>query len=223
VHITINILPSQATVAATGGAHYHPDLSLNGIGDSVYVTNGDGLIPIEQQFPEDTIERRDRLDFFDLSSWPQQRDYDYSRQQLPRTQVEQCQRINLEPLPDSRLATVQRALDFIYELCDSLQQDELWGILLLQRKLNDVRQYLLSENSENNYPAPDTALILKELDQRLSALSSKIENAISNNDPMGFDLFSRIRHWFTSASKSNDKDPPPNITVDETQPSRKRG
>ncbi|KAM8718495.1 hypothetical protein ACLKA7_001665 [Drosophila subpalustris] len=125
-----------------------------------------------------------------------------------------------DTLPSRRLAVVQRALDLIYEICENLQPDRLLDILLLQRKLNDVRNYLLSESQETT-PEFDTALLLNELDQRLSAVTSKIDKAISNHDSMGFDLFSKIRHWFQPAGRSNAKDSP-NPAVNEVESNRKR-
>lgn len=217
-----NILPSGITVAATG-LNWHPEhaLSMNGIGlphncDSIHVTNGVGT-----SFSYSSISTQlQQLPTNDISS-QQRKDYDYTQYSVsfPVPEVEQRQ-TSTESLPDRRLGVLQRALDLIYEICENPQSDTLLDILLLQRKLNDVRNYFLSESQEIS-PSLNTALLLNELDQRLIAVSSKIDNAISKHDSMGFDLLSKIRHWFLPAGRNNARDSP-NPAVDESESSRKR-
>ncbi|KAH8300868.1 hypothetical protein KR044_000694, partial [Drosophila immigrans] len=113
---------------------------------------------------------------------------------------------------DRRLEVVQRALDFIIETIeDQRQVDNLWGVLLLQRKLSDVRDYLLSEQIDKL----SIAKLIHEIDQRIQQLSSKFDSVTtttptttctthnsSNHDPMGFDLFNKIRQWFQLGGRS---------------------
>ncbi|KAH8386409.1 hypothetical protein KR093_000341, partial [Drosophila rubida] len=117
---------------------------------------------------------------------------------------------------DRRLDVIQRALDFIIKTIENQHQvDNLWGVVLLQRKLTDVRNYLLSEEIDQiSKTSADAAKLIKEVDQRVQELSSKFESVSnspvsatsctfnSNNDPMGFDLFNKIRQWFQLGGRS---------------------
>ncbi|XP_034489618.1 sentrin-specific protease [Drosophila innubila] len=205
---------------------------VNGIGlphscdSAVHVTNGVG--PFSSISTQHTQQQQLLIDNINNCN-RQQVDYDYTQQYsvtFPITELEQRETLNLDfntptqSLPDRRLETIQRALDLIYEIFENLQPDRLLDILLLQRKLNDVRDYLLAESQEIS-PAFNTALLLNELDQILTAVSSKIDSAISNHDSMGFDLLSKIRHWFLPAGRNNAKDSS-NPSVDEIESNRKR-
>ncbi|XP_030379709.1 uncharacterized protein LOC115627955 [Scaptodrosophila lebanonensis] len=108
---------------------------------------------------------------------------------------------------DSRLATLQRTAEFLNEFCENqlcnCDLETFWKILLLRRKLFDVRDYLLSETLD-----ADTRDWLQYFDDRLAPVSARIDqiNRDNTKDPMGFDLLTKIRHLFALGSWNSGKD-----------------
>lgn len=239
-----NILPSRVTVAASPASNWNQEyaLPLNGnagppYSDTVFMTNGAGPSTILcQPLHKDTL--RDII--------AQHREQQQQQKQQTgdnNIRVTNCigstkfeySVITTEHESDKRLSVIQRALDFIEHICVNRHVEELWSVLLLQRKLSDVREYLLSESQETSSStirrgtaaasSSNTNKLIEEIDQRINALSSSIDsttpNQNTNHDSMGFDLFNRIRHWFLLGGRSNAKDPPKS-QGDDSEQSRKR-
>lgn len=256
-----NILPSRVTVAASAASNWNPEyaLPLNGIGgvpysDSVYMTNGAGPSPTHcQPFLKDTLKESSYIvteqQHFHFQQQQQQQQHSIETNiKITTNSIEQkvldfpAVQNSKQHESDKRLTVIQRALDFIEHICVNRHVEELWSVLLLQRKLSDVREYLLSETNETSAaaasavatttPTPfkkgtsDTSKLIDEIDQRIKALSATIDsstaaNPKTNHDSMGFDLFNRIRHWFVLGGRSNAKDPPKSLGEDSEQ-GRKR-
>lgn len=243
-----NILPSRVTVAASAASNWNPEyaLPLNGIGggsylDSVFMTNGAGPSPTScQPFLKDTL--REEASY--IVTEPQ---HFHLEQHSIETNVRVTTNSigqNIFDFPavqnskehesDKRLTVIQRALDFIEHICVNRHVEELWSVLLLQRKLSDVREYLLSETNETSTATTphrkgtsDTSKLIDEIDQRINALSATIDsstavNPKTNHDSMGFDLFNRIRHWFLLGGRNNAKDPPKSQGEDCEQNRKRR-
>lgn len=251
-----NILPSRVTVAASAASNWNPEyaLPLNGIGgvpysDSVCMTNGAGSSPTHcQPFLKDTLREASYIvtEPQHLNFQQQQQQHQHSIEtniRLTTNSIGQkaidfpVVQSNTEHESDKRLTVIQRALDFIDHICANRHVEELWSVLLLHRKLSDVRDYLLSETNETSTAAAtttsfkkgitDTSKLIDEIDQRINALSATIDsstavNPKTNHDSMGFDLFNRIRDWFLLGRRSNAKDPPKSQSEDSGQNRKRR-
>ncbi|XP_062138795.1 uncharacterized protein LOC133847641 [Drosophila sulfurigaster albostrigata] len=250
--LAVNILPCRVTVAATG-ANWNPQqqqhsvilvngtkdgLTFNCDGDTVlnYVTKDNCPYPI---YPTTTTDNKNFQQFLKYNT----NQKGFSSSQLKTEFDQQCSSSNNNAIhlttaatrtgpstietTDRRLEVVQRALDFILDTIeDHRQVDNHWAILLLLRKLSDVRDYLLSEEIDEFSIA---AQLKHEFDQRIQELSTKIdsvttETLTSNHDPMGFDLFNKIRQWLQLGGRSQQpKDQQSNQTVgNDVEHKRKR-
>lgn len=240
-----NILPSRVTVAASAASNWNPEyaLPLNGIAglpysDSVYMTNGAGPSTTHcQPVLQDTIRNTY------CAAAPLEQQPNFQQRQTDNNNIKVTNSIGQNKIDfgfvaehesDKRLTVIQRALDFIENICVNRHVEELWSVLLLQRKLSDVREYLLSESQESSSStiprgtataSSNTNKLIDEIDQRINALSLSIDsttlNQNTNHDSMGFDLFNRIRHWFLQGGRSNAKDPPKS-QGDDSKDRRKR-
>ncbi|EDV99675.1 sentrin-specific protease 2 isoform X2 [Drosophila grimshawi] len=167
------------------------------------------------QFPADALHQQQPNDF-PIYYQPAGTEQQLEQQNVPfiATTAEEVpaeQAASVDPL-DKRLAVIQRTVDFIDEIFRNRQKDNLWSALVLQRKLVEVRNYFQSEKQLNTSETAhsDSTALLKSIDQRLAGLVPNIDSVNRfidvNHDPMGFDLFNKLRHWFLGG-QSNAKDP----------------